>query len=86
MEKSTQKLERPVVLPRIFGPMTLPSSCWSTSTNSTNQRALMGLWMRMSSVAGTAPMKGPKKGMTLVTPMMTDTSSALGNLKMMQAK
>ena len=45
----------------------------------------MGFWMRMSKVAGMAPMKGPKKGMTLVTPMMTETSSALGNLKMRQA-
>lgn len=35
-------------------------------------------------LAGTAPMNGPKNGMTLVTPMMTDTSSALGNLTMAQ--
>ena len=38
----------------------------------------------LNSFAGTAPMNGPKKGMTLVTPMMTDTSSALGNLKIRQ--
>ena len=85
MAKSTQKLERPVVLPRILGPMMLPSTCCSTRTNSTNQSALMGFWIRMSRVAGMAPMKGPKKGITLVTPMMTDTSRALGNLKIRQA-
>ena len=85
MANSTQKLESPVVLPRIFGPMMLPSTCCRTRTNRTNQSALMGFWMRMSKVAGMAPMKGPKKGMTLVTPMMTETSSALGNLKMRQA-
>ena len=84
MANSTQKLDRPVELPRILGPMMLPSSCCKIRMKSTNQRALMGFWIRMSRVAGTAPMNGPKNGMTLVTPMMTDTSSALGNLTMAQ--
>ena len=35
-------------------------------------------------VAGTAPMNGPKKGITLVTPMITETRRALGNLKIRQ--
>ena len=40
--------------------------------------------MRISRVAGTAPMNGPKKGITLVTPMITETRRALGNLKIRQ--
>ena len=30
MDASTQKPEMPTVLPRIFGPMTLPSTCCRT--------------------------------------------------------
>ena len=84
MVNSTQKLDRPVRSPRIFGPMTLPSSCCSARTKTTNQSALMGLSIRISSVEGTAPMMGPKNGITLVMPTTAETSSALGNRKIVQ--
>ena len=32
MENSTQKLDRPVELPKIFGPRILPSNCCSSRT------------------------------------------------------
>ena len=35
IDASTQKPEMPTVLPRIFGPMTLPSSCCKTITKMT---------------------------------------------------
>ena len=78
MENMTQKPDRPVRLPRILGPMMLPSTCWRSSTKITKVRAFTGLSIRISSVAGTAPITGPKKGMMLVTPTITDTSTALG--------
>ena len=84
MENMTQKPERPVRLPRILGPMTLPSSCCKTITQIKNHSALMGLSIRIKRVAGTAPMTGPKKGITLVTPTITETSRALGIFKTVQ--
>ena len=36
----------------------------------------MGSFIRIMKVAGIAPMNGPKNGITLVTPTMTDTSIA----------
>ena len=38
----------------------------------------MGLTSRISKKLGIAPRKGPKKGMTLVTPTKTDTSGVYG--------
>ena len=68
METSTQKPEIPMVSPRILGPMTLPSSCWRPKMKITKYRHFKGSTSRMMKAEGIAPMKGPKKGMTLVTP------------------
>ena len=73
MAMMTHKLERPVVFPRILGPMTLPSSCWRARTNITKYSAWRGETSRIRKVLGMAPRKGPKKGITLVTPTKTDT-------------
>ena len=73
MAMMTHRLERPVVLPRIFGPMTLPSSCWRARTNMTKYSACRGETSKIKKVLGMAPRKGPKKGMMLVTPTKTDT-------------
>ena len=40
--------------------------------------------MRISRAHGMAPIKGPKKGMTLVTPMMTAKRAGYGKLKRLQ--
>ena len=84
MANMTQKPESPVRLPRILGPMTFPSSCCNTRIQIRNHSALMGLSIKIKSVAGTAPITGPKKGITLVTPTSTETSTVLGILKMVQ--
>ncbi len=78
MENMTQKPLMPMELPSIFGPMTLPSSCCSTMMKMMNTRHLNGSTSRMISALGTAPMNGPKKGITFVTPTITLTSSAYG--------
>ena len=83
MAKSTQKLESPVRSPRIFGPITFPSSCCNASTKTMNHRPFTGFSIIIRKVEGTAPMMGPKKGITLVTPTKVETSRALGNRKML---
>ena len=75
MENSTQKEARPVDSPRILGPRILPSNCWSTKMNAMKYRHWMGLARKMSMAQGIAPIKGPKNGMILVTPMIVATSA-----------
>ena len=43
--------------------------------NTRKMRHFIGSTSSMMKAEGIAPMKGPKKGMTFVTPTMTDTSS-----------
>ena len=76
MENMTQKPSMPMELPRILGPMILPSTCWRTMTKITKIRAFKGLAIRIMKALGTAPSRGPKKGMILVTPTITLTSRA----------
>ena len=84
MENSTQKPFMPMEVPSIFGPMTLPSSCWRTNTKMINHRHIFGSTSRTSSADGTAPINGPKNGMIFVTPTMTEISSAYGILSIAQ--
>ena len=58
------------LLPKILGPMMLPSICWMMKIISRNTGSFKGLTIRMMTAPGTAPMKGPKMGMMLVTPTM----------------
>ena len=76
MENMTQKPLMPMELPRILGPMMLPSTCCKTMMRIMKIRHFMGLTIRIMMALGTAPIKGPKKGMMLVTPTITLTSSA----------
>ena len=76
MENMTQKPLMPIELPRIFGPMMLPSICWRITMKITKIRHLSGSTSRMMKALGIAPISGPKNGMTFVTPMITLTSSA----------
>ncbi len=78
MANMTQKLDRPVVLPRILGPMMLPSTCCRMKIMMMNLRAAMGSTMRSRMTDGIAPMKGPKNGMMFVTPTITLMSMAMG--------
>ena len=64
----TQRAGSPVLSPRIFGPITLPSSCWRTKTKIANQSACQGSTIRRIRIEGIAPRKGPKNGITLVQP------------------
>ena len=84
MENSTQKEASPVESPRILGPRMLPSNCWSTKMKMTKYRHFRGLTSRISSAQGMAPMKGPKNGMMLVTPMITANSIGYGNRNRLQ--
>ena len=84
MENMTQKPVMPVELPRILGPIRLPSTCCRMMMNTMKIRHLVGLTIRMISALGTAPMSGPKKGMMFVTPMMTLTSRVYGICRMEQ--
>ena len=68
---STQKLPIPIALPMTLGPITLPSICCMMSMMITKYRAFTGSSVRSSTIEGTAPMKGPKNGMTFVTPTIT---------------
>ena len=76
IENMTQKPLMPIELPRIFGPMMLPSICWRMMMKITKIRHLRGSTSRMIKALGIAPISGPKKGMMFVTPMITLTSSA----------
>ena len=77
----TQRLERPVLSPRILGPMMLPSTCCSAKTKRVKYTAFRGLSSRMRKMLGMAPRKGPKKGITLVTPTMTLTRGVYGKFR-----
>ena len=81
----TQKLASLVLLPRIFGPMMFPSTCCSTSTITANFTADIGSMMSNIIPDGTAPMKGPKNGIILVTPTTTLTSIGSGSPKRFMA-
>ena len=74
MENITQKPVIPVELPRMRGPMMLPSICCRIITKITKIRHLVGFTIRMMNALGIAPISGPKKGMMFVTPTMTLTS------------
>ena len=71
MEKSTQIPDNPVLLPRIFGPMILPSTCCKITIKITNIRQDIGLTVSKMIADGIAPMYGPKNGMIFVKPTMT---------------
>ena len=79
--KITQKPDRPVESPRIFGPSTLPSNCCNRNINMTKYRQFSG-WVtstiRINRALGIAPRYGPKNGITFVTPTITLTSIAYG--------
>ena len=74
MANIIQKPFTPVELPRIFGPRILPSNCCKMRMNTRKMRHFMGSTSKMMKAEGMAPIKGPKKGMTFVTPTMTATS------------
>ena len=71
MAKMTQKLESPVELPKIFGPMILPSTCCNKNTNTRKYSACTGSINNINIKEGTAPRNGPKNGTILVTPTIT---------------
>ena len=76
MAKSTHSAETPMDLPRILGPMMLPSTCWMMRMRTRNLTASMGLTKSRMMIQGTAPMKGPNTGMMLVMPTTTAMSGA----------
>ena len=79
MENNTQKLETPVVLPRIFGPITLPSSCCNTKIKIMKYRQCIGFSKSNSRPHGIAPINGPKNGIILVIPMITPINAGASN-------
>ena len=80
--KITQKADNPVESPKILGPMTLPSTCCKIRTKIKKIKDLNGSSIMMIKMLGIAPMKGPKYGITLVTPTMKLTSTVYGIRKM----
>ena len=77
-ENNTQKLLKPVLLPRIFGPRMLPSNCCRTKMKIKNGIQLTGSTKSIKAADGIAPMNGPKYGMIFVTPTITATISGYG--------
>lgn len=49
-----------VDFPRIFGPMTEPSSCWIARMRTAKINADFGLMINKISIPGIAPINGPK--------------------------
>lgn len=76
MAKRTQKLDMPVVDPRMRGPRILPSNCCSTRIKIRNCNVVIGETMSRINALGIAPTKGPKNGITFVTPTKTLIKSA----------
>ena len=85
MAKSTQKLASLVVFPNILGAIMLPSICWSISISRANLTAAHGSMNKSSTPDGTAPINGPKKGITSVIPTTTLMSRANGSPNMLMA-
>ena len=75
IENSTQKLETPVVLPKILGPKIFPSNCCRTIIITTKVIHFIGSTKRINRALGIAPINGPKNGITFVTPTITLTSA-----------
>ena len=81
---STHRADTPMDLPKILGPMILPSTCWMAIIRIRNLRASNGLTNTRISKQGIAPMKGPNTGMMLVMPTTTAISGANSMPKMVQ--
>ena len=75
---TTQKEESPVESPRIFGPIIFPSTCCKMITKIRKYNPCTGFCKTIMIKDGIAPIKGPKNGMILVTPMITATSMVSG--------
>ena len=69
--KITQNPEIPVESPKIFGPITFPSSCCRKRIKNIKYKASIGLTTNSNKVHGIAPSHGPKNGITFVTPTIT---------------
>ena len=68
---TTHRELMPIVLPRIFGPMIFPSSCYMTSTIIRKRMTLSGAAISSNRAPNMPPNMGPKVGMILVTPIIT---------------
>ena len=79
MEKITQKLDKPVLFPRIFGPKKLPSNCCRIKTNIAKYNACFGFTIKIRTILGIAPRYGPKNGIIFVIPTITLIRSGYGN-------
>lgn len=71
MENNTQKLLKPVESPSIFGPKILPSNCCNININTIKYKLCIGETIKSKKKLGIAPIKGPKNGITFVTPTIT---------------
>ena len=70
------KLDTPTELPRILGPRKLPSNCCRMIIKIIKYSACSGFTTKIRKTDGTAPMNGPKNGITLVIPTKTEISTA----------
>ena len=74
---NTQKLEIPVVLPRILGPIILPSICCSIKSNIIKYIHWTGFTINIRSAERNRPIYHPKKGIILNIPTITATNISL---------
>jgi hypothetical protein len=86
IENTTQNADNPVELPKIFGPITFPSSCCSTRMKIRKYTPLIGSFSKIRTALGIAPIYGPKKGITLVTPTITLIKSMYGIFRIVSPK
>ena len=75
-----QNADIPIESPNIFGPIILPSICCIISIISKNHNALIGDTNIIITNEGIAPKNGPKNGIILVIPIITDISIVYGIL------
>ena len=61
--------------PNILGPITFPSNCCIRNINIKNIKAFVGDSNNINIKHGTAPINGPKNGITFVTPIITEIST-----------
>ena len=75
-----QKADIPIESPNILGPIIFPSICCIININIKNIKAFVGDTNNIIINDGIAPINGPKNGIILVTPIITDINKVYGIL------
>ena len=80
MANNIQKADMPMESPSILGPIIFPSICCIINTKIKNTKAFVGDTNKIIINDGMAPINGPKNGIMLVTPIITEINKVSGIL------